>query len=123
MDGDFPKGINLAYSALNGLQVEVMRLRTPRFLLAVAMSLLAGSTAAVTIVDGTTSGYYTSGIGDLSVPLPYPANPFPGPNVSQGDPTLNNIPEPNVAGIANLGTWLTNAAPTGGTWSASPVAV
>jgi hypothetical protein len=83
----------------------------------------AGAASAVTIIDNTSNGYYNAGLGDLSLALPYPANPFPGANVSQGDPTLNSIPEPNVGGIGNLGTWLTNAAPTGGTWSGAPVAI
>lgn len=89
----------------------------------VAAILAAGSASAAVIINNSSSGYYNAGLGDLSGALPYPANPFPGPNVSQGDPLLNSIAEPNVASIVNLGTWLTSAAPTGGTWSAAPVAI
>jgi len=93
-----------------------------RVLAAVALAIAAGTTSAATIITNASLGYYNSGLGDLGLTIGLPL--FPGPNgVPGGDPTINPAAAPNVAGVANLGTWLTNAAPTGGTWSGAPVAV
>ncbi len=83
--------------------------------------LVATAASAVPIITSGTYGYYNTGLGDLSG---VDATAFPLANSAGGDPTVNPIaPEPDVSGVAALGTWLTDAAPAGGTWSASPVAI
>jgi hypothetical protein len=75
-----------------------------------AIGLGASAAQAAVIIDGSTQGYYNAGLGNI-IPV-------------VGDPLVTPIaPEPNLGSVANLGTWLTNAAPSGGTWSATPVAI
>lgn len=97
-------------------------------LAAIATAAFATAGQAATLIDGSTTGYYNNGIGTvLDGSNPFGGSwMFPGPNVSQGDPSLNipadDAPDLSAASAA-LGTWLTNAAPTGGSWSDAPVAI
>jgi hypothetical protein len=78
---------------------------------------------AVVIIDGSTTGRYNSGLGELAG-LDGAGGFFLGPNVSEGDPTLLPvIPQPAVTYSGAFGTnWLAGDY-TGGTWSAGPVAI
>lgn len=85
---------------------------------------------AAVIVDGTTQGYYNSGLGDLAPALGGQTDGasgfslFPAANGGGGDPTVPPIATaPNVSSVSNLGIWLTAAPPSGGTWSAAPTAI
>lgn len=90
-----------------------MRSRSALALIGAAAILIAGNAYAEVIIDDSTPGYYNAGLGDL-----HPLDGFPQP--APPDPTVPPIaPEPNVSTVANLGTWLVAAAPTGGTWSAT----
>lgn len=93
-----------------------------------ATSALTGAGHAATLIDGTTAGYYNAGIGTvLDGTNPFGGNfMFPIANVAGGDPSLD-IPAGNApdlsAAAASLGSWLTNPAAPGGTWSGAPVAI
>jgi hypothetical protein len=76
---------------------------------ALGLGLASGAAHAAVIIDGDTQGYYNAGLGDIIAVV--------------GDPTVNPAPAPDLSGVANLGTWLTAAAPSGGTWSAGPQAI
>ena len=102
---------------------------TSRFLPTVLAGLLmAGAADAATLVGNSTTGYYNAGIGTaLDGTNPFGGNNmFPLADVSGGDPSLD-IPassEPDLSTAAGaLGTWLGTAAPSGGAWSAAPVAI
>lgn len=83
--------------------------RNLRAVFGLALALGAGSASAAVIINNSSQGYYNAGLGDI-VPV-------------VGDPTVNPAPAPSLGGVVALGTWLTNAAPTGGAWSAAPMAV
>ncbi len=88
---------------------------------AVCAAFVATAASAVPLVTSGTFGYYNAGLGDLSWA---DQAALPLANSAGGDPLVSPVaPEPGVASVADLGTWLTAAAPTGGTWSASPVAI
>ncbi len=88
----------------------------------------SGIAQAATLIDGTTTGLYNSGIGqDLDGTNPFGGNfMFPTQNSSGGDPALD-IPaanEPDLSSASGaLGNWLTNPAAPGGSWSAGPVGI
>lgn len=75
------------------------------------------------IIDGSTTGRYNSGLGDLAG-LDGPGGFFLAQDVSEGDPTrLPIMPEPSVSyGGAFGADWL-HGNYTGGAWSAGPVAI
>jgi hypothetical protein len=92
----------------------------------VAALLIASSTAsAAVIINNSTPGYYNAGLGtSLDSPTGVFTDPFPCANVQCGDTTETYATAPNLAAAATpLGTWLTSAAPTGGSWSPTPVAI
>lgn len=97
-------------------------------LAALASVAFASAGQAATLIDGSTTGYYNDGIGTvLDGSNPFGGNyMFPLANVAGGDPDLT-IPagnEPDLSAAASaLGSWLTNPATPGGTWSAAPVAI
>ena len=102
------------------------------FTLAVASAGVAfgvNTAQAAVIIDASTQAYYNAGLGDLAPALGTQTSVggfslFPAANVSAGDPTIPPIATaPDVSSVTNLGTWLTNAAPTGGTWSAGQVPI
>lgn len=85
----------------------------------------AGMANAVTLISnqlgqGSTLGYYNNSLGDLYF---VDSSVFPGPNVSTGDPTRNPITAAPTNFGPNIGTWLTNAAPSGQNWSSSLVSI
>lgn len=85
-----------------------------------ALSCVSLTANAVPIVTNATTGYYNSGLGTLLDTFGV-NDPFPCANVACGDSSLNFAAAPNLAAAAGpLGTWLTNAAPSGGAWSAAP---
>jgi hypothetical protein len=86
-----------------------MKLQRLITLSALGLGLATGAAHAAVIIDGSTQGYYNAGLGNI-IPV-------------DGDPTVNPATAPDLSGVTNLGTWLTAAAPTGGTWSAAPQAI
>lgn len=89
----------------------------------IALSGISYAANAVTILNNASQGYYNSGIGTL-LDTTGITDPFPCANVACGDLTLSFASAPNLSAAAGpLGTWLTNGAPTGGTWSAAPQAI
>jgi hypothetical protein len=110
-----------------------------RLLLATAIVFAAApmQAGAVVIVDGTTSGFYNAGLGDLSTDSVLGAqtdtatsfNLFPAANVSAGDPTIPPVASaPNLVGadpatVTALGSFLGNTTALGGNWSAAPQAI
>lgn len=97
----------------------------------VAGALIAAQVAVadpITLVNGSTLGRYNSGLGQLlDGTNPFGgSNMFPLQNSSSGDPVLNipSTSDPDLsAASAQLGSWLTNPAAPGGTWSAGNVAI
>ncbi len=76
----------------------------------------AAADEAPTITDAT-PGYYNAGIGTL---LDGTQPQFP----ASGDPFLDPAPEPDLSAAAGpLGTFLGASPPSGGAWSAAPVAI
>lgn len=86
-----------------------MNLQRLLALTALGLGLASGAAHAAVIIDGDTQGYYNAGLGNIIA--------------VDGDPTVNPAPAPDLSSVANLGTWLTAAAPSGGTWSAAPQAI
>jgi len=78
--------------------------------------------AAVVIIDNTTLGLYNSGLGDLAA-IDGPGGFFPGPNVSEGDPTIALSSDPGLAFTPAFGANWLGGNYAGGTWSAAPVAI
>lgn len=93
--------------------------------LALVASIGAGGAHAAIIIDGTTTGRYNSGLGDLAALDGTPGGFLLGPNVSEGDPNLS-FPADPLAGVvypAAFGAnWLAGDY-TGGSWSAGAVAI
>jgi len=88
-------------------------------------TLVAGApvASAAVILSNGSSGFYNSGLG-ISLDTSGVSDPFPCANIACGDATVSYPTAPNLsAAAATLGTWLTNAAPTGGTWSATQIAI
>jgi hypothetical protein len=109
-------------------------LKTTLAAASIALSALVAATpaSAVVLINGTTQGFYNSGIGDLATDAFMNsatangnggiARMFPAANVSQGDPNASFLNAPDFSGaaagtIAPLGNWLTNPAAPGGTWT------
>lgn len=86
-----------------------------------ALSLAASSVSANVIIDNNTTGLYNSGLGDLADT--YGPGFFPGPNSIEGDPNINPITEPDLSSTPELGADWLNGDYTGGSWSASEVAI
>lgn len=97
-------------------------MKTIRTLFVASVLASAASAASATvIIDNSTQGLYNNGLGDLSGT--YDATTFPGPNSSEGDPTINPIAEPDLSLTPQLGADWLNGDYTGGSWSAGPVAI
>jgi hypothetical protein len=101
------------------------------FLSAVALALTSAWTspafcaASVTVIDGTTTGYYNDVIGTtLDGSNAYgTTHLFPGADMSEGDPLIPAAPEPDLsAAAAILGDWLTNPAALNANWQ-GPIAI
>ena len=85
-----------------------------------ALCCVSSNANAVPIVTNATTGYYNNGLGTLLDTFGV-NDPFPCANVGCGDNSLVFAAAPNLTAAAGpLGTWLTNAAPSGGAWSATP---
>lgn len=109
-----------------------MRLHATAFFLA---ALLTPAAHADVIINNATLGYYNAGLGDLGAIAAFNAQRdagtnlrlFPAGNISQGDPTISSVvTPPNLAAAgapAGLASFLGNSAPSGGGWSATPVAI
>jgi hypothetical protein len=99
------------------------RLAAKALAVAALAAVFAGTAdAAVTLIDGSTQGYYNAQLGDLHG-VGLSSELFPGANCSTGDPSmLPNTAEPTWLG-PNIGTWLGNFAPTGGGWSTGLVSI
>jgi hypothetical protein len=99
------------------------RLTMKPLLAAIALCSASVAANAAVILDNASTGYYNAGLGTLLDSV-VPNAPFPCANVGCGDATLSFLSAPDLsAAAAPLGTWLTNSAPTGGTWSAAPQAI
>jgi hypothetical protein len=93
-------------------------MRNPRVAALALLAVLAPvASHAGVIIDSTTLGHYNAGLGDLYL-LDGPGGFFLGPNVSEGDVTLDPvIAEPLVSYGGNFGAdWLAGNY-AGGTWS------
>ncbi|MEL6364004.1 MAG: VPLPA-CTERM sorting domain-containing protein [Pseudomonadota bacterium] len=103
-----------------------------RLVLSALLAFAPTAALADVIIDGATPGYYNDAIGDLG------ANPsfngqtdaatlnslFPIANSAGGDPLTPPVAtEPDLSFDTEFDTFLSNAAPTGGGWSAGPVAI
>jgi hypothetical protein len=89
----------------------------------VALALGASTASAAVIINNSSQGYYNAGLGQL-LDTNGNLDPFPCANVGCGDATVNYPAAPDLsAASGQLGTWLTNGAPTGGTWSATTMAI
>jgi hypothetical protein len=78
---------------------------------------------AMSIVDNTAAGYFNGGLGTLLDTSGF-SDPFPCANVACGDSSLSFASAPNLAAAAaQLGSWLINAPPSGGAWSATAQAI
>ena len=87
-----------------------------------------GAFASTTLIDGSTQGFYNSGIGKVL----NGTNPvvddnsvntflFPNDNSTPNDPTIAAAPEPDLSAASSaLDSWLTSPASPGGSWSATP---
>lgn len=79
------------------------------------------SAASVTLVDGTTPGYYNNTPGTiLDHTNSYDGTfLFPGANLADGDPLIPAAPEPDLTAAAGfLGDWLTNPGSLNANWQA-----
>lgn len=92
-----------------------------QLLTASALVLSASAASATVIIDNSTTGLYNNGLGDLSATYGPGSSFFPGPNVSEGDPTQNPLSEPDLSLTPELGADWLNGDYTGGTWSGSEV--
>ncbi len=92
--------------------------------IAITTALLAASVQAqaVLIIDNTTTGRYNAGLGDLAS-MDGPGNFLLGPNVSEGDPTLELAIDPGYTFTAEFGADWLGGDYTGGTWSAPGTAI
>jgi len=81
---------------------------------------LSGVSNALTIIDGSTSGYYNSALGtslDGTNPIGS-TNLFPLANVSSGDPLINPAPEPDLSSVNSvLGDWLNDPGNLNSNWT------
>ncbi len=87
-----------------------------QFVAGSAFALVAGTASATVIINNTTTGWYNSGLGDLAETYGPGSSFFPGANVSEGDPVVTGLSEPDLSSTPNLGNWL-NADFTSGTWT------
>ena len=92
------------------------------FLCVCALSLLPLQASAAVIITNATFGLYNSGLGDVHA-MDGPGGFLVGPNISEGDPNLTLLADPNFPFTAAFGTdWLAGDY-TGGTWSGGAVAI
>lgn len=79
----------------------------------------------VTLVDGSTPGYYNNSLGTIldQTNLLYPGvYLFPGADLANGDPLIPAAPEPDLTDAAGiLGDWLTNPDALNSNWSGPQV--
>ncbi|TYC62741.1 PEP-CTERM sorting domain-containing protein [Marinobacter sp. BW6] len=80
------------------------------------LALFASATSATIIIDNDSTGWYNSGLGDLALTYGPGSDFFPGANVSEGDPVVTGLAEPDLSLTTNLGNWL-NADFSLGTWT------
>jgi hypothetical protein len=71
---------------------------------ATAITLFAGAASATIIIDNSTTGWYNQGLGDLADTYDLPF--FPAENVTEGDPIVNPLAEPDLSSTPALGNWL-----------------
>lgn len=81
-----------------------------------ALTLFAGVASATVIIDNSTTGWYNQGLGDLADTYGPGSSSFPGANVSEGDPNVNPLPEPDLSSTPALGNWLSGDF-TLGSWT------
>lgn len=92
------------------------------FSLFVLSALIPFTASATVIIDGSTTGLYNNGLGDLAA-IDGPGGFFLAANVNEGDPTITVNADPGLTFGAAFGTdWLAGDY-IGGTWSAGPVAI
>lgn len=91
-------------------------LKINQLVAATALTLFAGAASAALIIDNTTTGWYNDGLGDLAATYGPGSVSFPGANVSEGDPIVNPLSEPDLSLTPNLGNWLAGDF-TSGTWT------
>lgn len=93
-----------------------------RLILLGLLGLLPIASQATIIINDSTHGLYNAGLGDLHG-MDGPGGFLPGPNVSEGDPTLTTTTDPGFAFTPAFGTDWLGGDYTGGSWSSGPVAI
>ena len=91
-----------------------------QFFAGTVITLFAGAASATLIIDNSTLGYYNDNLGDLADA--YGPDFFPAENVTEGDPTINPISEPDLSLTPELGGWL-NGDFSNPEWSSGPVSI
>jgi len=90
-----------------------------------AFSSPAISAASVTLVDGTTAGYYNNLLGTIldQTNVYGTTYLFPGADLSDGDPSIPAAPAPDLTvAAAILGDWLANPGSLNANWQ-GPAAI
>ncbi|MGI0115840.1 hypothetical protein [Zooshikella sp. RANM57] len=86
-----------------------------KFFLIASLSTSLAANASI-IIDNNTGGYYNDGIGDMADY--YGPSQFPGANISEGDPVINQAVEPTTFGAAFGNDWLHgDYSGAGSTWT------
>ena len=98
-----------------------VKLNTARLLPLIGFFVMTGASADV-IIDNTTEGHYNAGLGDLHL-IDGEGGFLPGPNISEGDPTIVLESDPELAFTDEFGSDWLNGDFTGGTWSTNPVSI
>jgi hypothetical protein len=91
-------------------------------LCAFTLAVMPLQASAATIISNATLGLYNNGIGDIHA-IDGPFGFLPGPNVSEGDPTIVLGADPNLTFPAAFGADWLGGNYTGGAWSAGLVAI
>ena len=89
-----------------------------------AFSSPAFSAPSITLIDGTTLGYYNNAIGTaLDQTNPHaPSYLFPGADLIDGDPLIPAAPEPDLSAAAGiLGDWLGSPGSLNANWNGPQV--
>lgn len=98
--------------------------KLPQRLAVLTLCTLPLSAFAGIIIDSSTTGWYNSGLGDIHA-IDGAGGFLPGPNVSEGDPTIVLGADPgfNFGLVPAFGNDWLNGDFTGGTWSGAPMAI
>jgi len=105
---------------IGGFRINLVLLWFILLFLAGPLSSFSVFATPMTLVDNNTIGFYNVSLGTvLDRTNPYLGTfLFPGQNIMDGDPTINNAPEPTLTAAASiLGQWLNNPPVLNLNWS------